>query len=213
MDYFYEIVQVKNKIEDFLIFHEQSVACRSSAASHLFVIWLENKHTLNFLEKIFCKNLPASEVAEINKSLSEINNALLMLKSVDAEVREYFSRIEAGLRKSIDYDFIVDDVCLSRQILLDGVLSEFFNWSIEYGFSFSTSNGVISENNIFNLFVDGCEYIGFEVQWFGKFQSIEGLIKPKLAALKRNSSDVSLRGIPVCMRVISEIGRRNGFLM
>lgn len=213
MNYFYEIVQVKNKIEDFLIFHEQDVAYRASAASHLFVIWLENKHTLSFLEKIFCKNLPASEVAEINKSLSEINNALLMLKSVDAEVREYFSRIEAGLRKSIDYNFIVDDVCLSRIILLDGVLNEFFNWSIEYGFSFSTSNGVISENNIFNLFVDGCEYIGFEVQWFGKFQSIEGLIKPKLAALKRNSSDVSLRGIPVCMRVISEIGRRNGFLM
>lgn len=213
MNYFYEIVQVKNKIEDFLIFHEQDVAYRASAASHLFVIWLENKHTLDFLEKIFCKNLPASEVAEINKSLSEINNALLMLKSVDAEVREYFSRIEAGLRKSIDYDFIVDDVCLSRIILLDGVLNEFFNWSIEYGFSFSTSNGVISENNIFNLFVDGCEYIGFEVQWFGKFESIEGLIKPKLAALKRNSSDVSLRGIPVCMRVISEIGRRNGFLM
>lgn len=213
MNYFYEIVQVKNKIEDFLIFHEQDVAYRASAASHLFVIWLENKHTLSFLEKIFCKNLPASEVAEINKSLSEINNALLMLKSVDAEVREYFSRIEAGLRKSIDYNFIVDDVCLSRIILLDGVLNEFFNWSIEYGFSFSTSNGVISENNISNLFVDGCEYIGFEVQWFGKFQSIEGLIKPKLAALKRNSSDVSLRGIPVCMRVISEIGRRNGFLM
>ena len=118
-----------------------------------------------------------------------------------------------GQYKSIDYNFIVDDVCLSRIILLDGVLNEFFNWSIEYGFSFSTSNGVISENNIFNLFVDGCEYIGFEVQWFGKFQSIEGLIKPKLAALKRNSSDVSLRGIPVCMRVISEIGRRNGFLM
>lgn len=213
MDYFYEIVKVKNKIEDFLIFHEQDVIYRASAASHLFVIWLENKHALNFLEKIFCKNLPASEVAEINKSLSEINDALLMLKSVDAEVREYFSRIEAGLRKSIDYDFIVDDVCLSRQIILDGVLNEFFNWSIEYGFSFSTSNGVISENNIFNLFVDGCEYIGFEVQWFGKFQSIEGLIKPKLAALKRSSSDVSLRGIPACMRVISEIGRRNGFLM
>ena len=213
MDYFYEIVQVKNKIEDFLIFHEQDVICRASAASHLFLIWLENKHALNFLEKIFCKNPPASEVAEINKSLSEINDALLMLKSVDAEVREYFSRIEAGLRKSIDYDFVVDDVCLSRKILLDGVLNEFFNWSIEYGFSFSTSNGIISENNIFNLFVDGCEYIGFEVQWFGKSQSIEGLIKPKLAALKRSSSDVSLRGIPVCMRVISEIGRRNGFLM
>ncbi|MBN9366993.1 MAG: hypothetical protein J0H59_08140 [Comamonadaceae bacterium] len=114
MDYFYEIVQVKNKIEDFLIFHEQDVAYRASAASHLFVIWLENKHALNFLEKIFCKNLPASEVAEINKSLSEIKDALLMLKSVDAEVREYFPRIEAGLRKSIDYNFIVDDACLSR---------------------------------------------------------------------------------------------------
>ena len=146
------LVWVVPWVTDFLIFHEQDVIFRASAASHLFLIWLENKHALNFLEKIFCKNLPASEVAEINKSLSEINDALLMLKSVDAEVREYFSRIEAGLRKSIDYDFVVDDVCLSRKILLDGVLNDFFNWSIEYGFSFSTSNGIISENNIFNLF-------------------------------------------------------------
>lgn len=212
MDYFSELVQIKSEIDKFLSHHEIDDGKRSSAASELFAIWFQNQFSLLFLEKTACKNLPASEMGKAKKSLNEIGVALSELKSVDGEAMMYLSMIKANLQRSLGYDFVVDDLCLSRQIILDSVLNEFFNWAARHDFSFSTSNGDISEFNIFRLFVRGCEYIGFQECWFGSFESIDGLVKPKLRLLKKNPSGVS-KSIPICMKVISEIGRRNGFLI
>lgn len=214
MDYFSELIKIKSEIDKFLFHHEIDDDKRISATSELFTIFFQNQFVLIFLEKTACKNLPASEMKKIKKSLNEIGVALSELKSVDGEAMMYLSMTKVSLQRSLGYDFVVDDICLSRKILLDSVLSEFFNWSVKYGYSFSTSNGLIPDGNIFHLFVKGFKYIGFQEGWFGSFGASDGggLVRRELIAFKKNRSNVS-RVIPVCMKVISEVGRRNGLLI
>ena len=184
---FVYLKKFKEEVECFL--QNQKIDNSNDAVEDFFLLSFSNKKSLQWLEgKFLTASTPSKIYANKNK-IKKIADLICSLS--DDLIASQLSELKAKLECSMKYRFSIDGILLSRELVFQSTLREFVEWSKKYKINFSTSKGVISENNIFYLFVKACDFIGFKNEWFSvQAHSLDRFLRPRLHELKKNNAEL-----------------------
>ena len=142
---FVYLKKFKEEVECFL--QNQKIDNSNDAVEDFFLLSFGNKKSLQWLEgKFLTASTPSKIYANKNK-IKKIADLICSLS--DDLIASQLSELKAKLECSMKYRFSIDGILLSRELVFQSTLLEFVEWSKKYKINFSTSKGVISENNIF----------------------------------------------------------------